>query len=377
MIVGLCLSLAVQAQDVSEEEPPKRPKLSFHELFFDEQDGKFDISNFLSRGGFIPIPIIITEPAVDGGLGLVLQFISWPDGKRDSLTRRMLGMAKTGNGSYGYGYFQAGTALDGRLNYRFGLGKGKLTIATYFGGGTTPIEYSNEFSYGVLGSALWKLPDRRFSFGPLWDFREFNTSLNLPGLPPAIRPDINRTLKTGALGVGFHFDSRDNPLTPTKGYNVFMDAKFNNDAFGSDREFEVYDLEAYAFGTLAPDWRYGLQALVNAVDGDVPFTFAPAIDNRGIPANRYQGRTVLSAEAEIVRQVNDRWSVLGFAGVGRADARGTRLFADSGNIYSGGVGVRYRIARKLGVDAGMDLAFGPEGPVVYFQFGHAWLRGMD
>lgn len=380
----LSLPLATRAQD-RVPDPVQAPPVpaegadqrAFLDLFFDESDGKFDISDYLSRGGFIPVPIIITEPAVDGGLGLVLQFISWPDGRRESLTRRMLGAARTGNGSYGYGYFQSGTVLDGRLSYRFGVGKGELTIAAYPGGGTFPLEYTTEFTYGVLGSARWALNDPRFSVGVNWDFREIRTTLALPGLPPAIRPDIDRTIRTGALGLGFHFDSRDNPLTPTEGVNVYLDTKFNTDAFGSDRAFDVYDLASFGFGRLGSDWRYGMMTSASLVTGDVPFNFVPSIENRGVPANRYQGKLVLNAEAELTRQLNDRWSVLGFAGVGYADARDSRLFADSGAIYSGGVGARYRIARKLGVDAGIDLAFGPEGPVIYFQFGHAWMRWMD
>ena len=40
--------------------------------FTDMLDGRFDVSNYLSDNayGFLPVPIIITDPAVDGGLGL-------------------------------------------------------------------------------------------------------------------------------------------------------------------------------------------------------------------------------------------------------------------------------------------------------------------
>lgn len=46
-------------------------------------------------------------------------------------------------------------------------------------------------------------------------------------------------------------------------------------------------------------------------------------------------------------------------------------------IVGGGGGFRYRIARKLGLDAGVDVAVGPGGAVFYLQFGHAWGMGMD
>ena len=45
----------------------------FWEQFKDPDDGRFDTSAFLADNayGFLPLPIIITDPAVDGGLGLV------------------------------------------------------------------------------------------------------------------------------------------------------------------------------------------------------------------------------------------------------------------------------------------------------------------
>lgn len=52
--------------------------------------------------------------------------------------------------------------------------------------------------------------------------------------------------------------------------------------------------------------------------------------------------------------------MLGFADYGDADAA----------TY--GVGVRYRIAERLGLDIGLDHARGPEEGVVYIPFGHVW-----
>ncbi len=46
---------------------------SFWSQFVDPDDGRFDTSRFLADNayGFLPLPIIITDPAVDGGLGAV------------------------------------------------------------------------------------------------------------------------------------------------------------------------------------------------------------------------------------------------------------------------------------------------------------------
>jgi hypothetical protein len=41
---------------------------------------------------------------------------------------------------------------------------------------------------------------------------------------------------------------------------------------------------------------------------------------------------------------------------------------------SGGVGFRYRIARKFGLDLGLDIAVSETDEAIYIQFGSAWMR---
>lgn len=343
--------------------------------FFDEKDGQLDFSNFLASGGFIPVPIIITEPAVEQGLGVAAVFLSAD--KPRQITRNVLAAVKTGNGSNGVGFVRAGYAFDGQLNYRVALGHGKITLNAYPPFAPGGVEYTNTYDYGVLGSAFWRLPDDRISAGPIFDFRKLVSHIAIPGLPEDFAKDFDRTLKTGALGLGLHFDGRDNPLTPTSGVNAYAEAKFNRDAFGSDREFENYDAHLYGFRRLSPALRLGYKLEYDAIRGDFPGYFAPAVNLRGVEAQRYQGMDVLSSELELTWQAGERWALVAFGGFGASDAGDRRTFSDSGDLWAGGLGFRYRIARKLGLDAGLDLAYGPEGAVFYIQFGHAWTAAMD
>ena len=43
-------------------------------------------------------------------------------------------------------------------------------------------------------------------------------------------------------------------------------------------------------------------------------------------------------------------------------------------IQTGGAGFRYEIARRYGIHAGLDLAFGPDETAIYVQVGSAWAR---
>ncbi|MGH6745724.1 hypothetical protein [Novosphingobium sp.] len=358
--------------------PPVKKESKFHRNFFDETDGKLDFSNFLAKGGFFPMPVIITEPAVDGGFGVVAQFITVNKDDPKRTTRRMLGAVKTGNGSYGYGYFQSGSAFDDRVSYKFGVGRGKVTLKAYPDILPSGLEYTNKYDYGALASVRLHLADSRFSLGPLFDFRKLHSriDLDIEDLPERFS-DFERKLKTGALGFGVHFDSRDNAMTPTEGLNIYAEGKFNDGAFGSDRDFQIYDVHGYGFHKLSPEWRLGAKVEVDAIRGHYPVYFASSINLRGIEARRYQGETAVSTELEITRQISPRWALLGFAGLGFTDAGGARIFDNSGAKIAGGGGFRYRIARKLGLDAGIDVAYGPSGAVFYLQFGHAWAFNLD
>ena len=360
-------------EERSDEEPEKK---GFFRQFTDEEDGKVDFSNFLAKGGFIPLPIIITEPAVEGGYGVAAVLLRVPKDNPKNVTRRVIAAFKTRNGSRGFGYFQSGFAFDGRLNYRFGAGRGKFNLEAFPRFAPDGVKYTNHYDYGIMGSALWSLGSG-FSVGPLLDFRKLKSELEIAGAPDIFDRDFNDTLHTGALGLGLHFDSRDNTLTPKNGINAYVEGKFNRGTFGSDRDFEDYDANLFWFRELNPKIRSAFKLKLDAIRGDYPVYFAPSIELRGVQAIRYQGQNVASSEAELTWQLNKRWSLLAFGGVGTAKAGGRRIYKDSGLIAAGGGGFRYRLARKLGLDAGLDLAYGPGGLVFYIQLGHAWSLRMD
>ena len=106
--------------------------------------------------------------------------------------------------------------------------------------------------------------------------------------------------------------------------------------------------------------------------GDVPFFALPFINMRGIPALRYQGENVVTTEVEVRWQTTPRWGLIGFTGVDRvADSIDDLSSADS--HWAGGGGIRYLIARKMGLHVGVDIARRPEQWAFYLQMGSAWV----
>lgn len=348
--------------------------------FIDPEDGYLDVSGLLSRGGFIPVPVIITEPAVSGGFGVAGQFIHPPTTPGASPGRTIAGGAYTGNGSWGGGLLRQGTLADGRLLYRFGLGMADVTLPIFPFGGANEVDYGNEMKFG-FGNIRYQIPDTSLSFGPRFIYRTSDVSLSTEG---PLADQVNRIVERFvgerqyvALGLSMNYDTRNNPFTPTQGINAILKFDVYSDALGSDREFTEGQVNIHAFQQFGDTWSLGTKLSVDTVSEDAPFFMSPGVDLRGVQFGRYQGDTALSIEAELRHQFTPRWAGVVFGGYGQTFVDNSLLFEPQDNIWTYGAGIRYRIARKYGIDFGVDVARGPEDTVFYIQFGHAWARTMD
>lgn len=64
---------------------------------------------------------------------------------------------------------------------------------------------------------------------------------------------------------------------------------------------------------------------------------------------------------------------MGFVG-GGATWNDFERFHSTQPVVTGGVGLRYELARTYGIHMGLDVAFGPHNTAVYVQVGSAWAR---
>ena len=88
---------------------------------------------------------------------------------------------------------------------------------------------------------------------------------------------------------------------------------------------------------------------------------------------RFQGQFTLLAETEQYVRIYKRWGLIGFAGYGGTIAD-TESWDGGDNAWNAGGGFRYLLARKLGLQMGMDVGAGPDSWAFYIIFGSAWLR---
>lgn len=353
-------------------------------LFYDSLDHKLDMSDFLiDANGFIPVPIIVTEPALGGfGLGVAPIFIT----KRKSVTNKKGEVVRippdvsggaalyTVNNSWAALAFRSGTWLKAGSKYRLGGGYANINMLFYRTTATGD-EFSTEFNLRtvpLMGSLLKRFGTSPWSAGIEYTFLNTRVRVDGDALPDFVKDkEIKSTVSTP--GITVEYDSRDNIFTPDKGIRSQVNIGFSDNAFGSDYDYQNLSAFIYGYFKLRKDLIGGLRYEFQQVFGDVPFYLEPYIDLRGVPIARYQADMFSVAEAEVRWDIVPRWSVVGFGGAGKAYDDWS-AFDEASWVASGGAGFRYLIARKFKVRVGLDLARGPEQWAYYIVFGSSWLK---
>lgn len=358
----------------------QKPKVSM----MDSLDQKFDLSDWvLTANGFIPFPSIITEPALGGfGGALFAVFVDPNTPYRDSvdgeevLTRVKpnifgAGGAMTVNGTWFLGAGAGGVIKKWRTNYRVFTGYGDVNL-----------EFYREFEN--LGERQFEFNMRTLPFsGQL--IKQFGRSNWFSGLNYLfLKTDLTRTNSDfheprdvntliSRPGILLEYDGRDNVFTPNKGLRWNTLFSTSAEWLGSDYSYNQVNSAFYWWIPISHNLISGFRAEYQNLWGDAPFFMLPYIAMRGIPIARYQGNVIGLGETEWRWDFTPRFSVVGFAGAGKAVLDGDS-WGDAAWRASGGAGGRYLIARKLNLRMGMDVARGPEQWAYYFVFGTSWTR---
>ena len=351
--------------------------------FRDPEDGWFDLSEFLETAyGFVPLAVPITEPAVGYGLAAAAVFIKRQPPVAGQPHARpnigALGGLATDNGSRGLFAGHSGNWREGRLRSLAGLADMDLNLEFY---GVDPgrferlsaVDYTIRATGGVLGGS------HQVGQTPLWlglNYVYAATELSLrgdPGEGAELPPTADFGLNLGGLTPSLTIDLRNNFFTPTRGWYLDLTVPLFREGLGSDRDFEKATLTGLWFKPLSDALFFGVKGAVKYSSDGTPFYLRPFVQLRGVEALRYQGEEAAEVEAELRWQFHPRFSLVGFAGAGRSQTKVRDRSLDE-NVTSGGVGFRYLVARRLGLNMGLDVAFGPDDPIFYVVFGSAWLR---
>jgi len=352
------------------------------EDFRDPEDGRFDTSRFLlDLNGFLPVPLIVTEPAIGYGGGAALLFFNRnaPAPGESARTGRFTppditaaGGIRTENGTKAGFVGHLGFTRDGNWRYLGGVARASLNL-TYFldaplPGGASELGYNLDADI-VVAEARRRIAGSDWHAG-LRYLRADTTSRFDAGRPdPVPARDLDVTLAGLALVV--EYDDRDSIFTPGSGTRLQLQATDFDPRYGGDLSFRLFKAAANSYAKPHRDVVVGGRLDFRGSSGETPFYAVPFIELRGIPYLRYQGERVAVAEVEARWNLDGRWSLVGFGGAGRASGRDGDL-GSAQTRWAGGVGVRYHLARAMGLHAGIDVARGPEESAFYLVIGSAW-----
>ena len=358
----------------------KKKKISFK----DSLDHKIDLSDWvISANGFIPVPIIITEPAL-GGIGglLAAAFVKPKAPYLDSINGKLVKTrakptvygaagAYTANDTWLVGAFGMGSIKKWRANYRVIAGYGDVNL-NFYRDFPKIGERSFEFNIKTIPFSTHLIKQiNKSSWYAGVDYLYLKTEITNPNFEFNTQKELKSSISR--LGLLVDYDKRDNIFTPNKGFWFNNLIGVSDNIIGSDYDYTLLNSALFAYFPITKNIISGYRVEYQQVFGDAPFYMLPYISMRGIPVMRYQGDVVALAETEWRWDFTSRYSLVGFGGLANAFSD-KNDYQDTSWKVSGGMGARYLIARKLQLRMGVDVARGPEEWAYYIVFGTSWTR---
>jgi hypothetical protein len=372
-----------------------------HASFYDPIDNKLDLGEHLAENayGFLPIPILITEPAVGLGGGVIGLFLHESEDEKNARKQlamtsldggaqlmpaaiTLAGAAGTENGTWFAFAGHRHSWLKDTIRYTGGVGAGKanLDIFKEFSIGAS---YNKTIQFGTKTSGVVALQQLQFRVAntPLMlgvkqiigqssvEFETSNEDVNNV-INGAIQYFMGESSVTSGLGVVAEYDTRNNMFFPTNGYSVNAEYMVYDEKIGSDWNYQNLNINGEVYIPVAERWTLafaGNYQNFNTQEHYLPPTVRPYVELRGIASYRYQGDEITTAQSQVTYAIDNRWTVSAFYGLGKATVEGS--LSDDESVDAYGAGFRYQIARRYGLHMGVDLAFSDDDSAFYITVG--------
>lgn len=348
-------------------------------MFFDDEDGRVDMSNFLlSKAGFLPVPILITNPALGYGGMLAATFFHESLGESGGYptVSGIIG-GGTQNKTWMGGVFHMQSFFDKRVRYSGFAGYGDINMR-FYGLGYTDYFKNNEHSlysnaYITNHKAVAKLADSKFYLGT--NYLLMSSDVSLRPVPTFLENLLSQEYLISQLSLVLSYDSRDNFFSPTKGIMGEISWNYSDQWLGATSDYNSFYsyIVGYTKVPYVDALVAGLRLEYDVAFEGIPFFMQPFASNRGVALMRYQDKQLIQLESEFSYALDTRWDLIGFVGVADAYGTGSSTFFSDDIAISGGGGFRYLLARKFGIKAGVDVSYSEE-PSFRIVMGSAWLR---
>ena len=317
----------------------------------------------------LPVPTIGYSPETKTYLGAVTLFTI--DLYKDSLTRRS-------NAKLEFNYtWNKQMIFETEWNYFFKeekwFTKGRIHYSEYpdyyYGIGSNTPE-SNKLLYNsnrfVFEANILKNVGEKFFVGPDLKFINYS-NVNFSG--PSVYPELADKLTFG-IGITLLRDSRNNLLTPTKGFYLNLNAGCNF----SESNYVGTTLDIRYYKTWADKYTWASRMINDFHFGEVPFYDYSFLGGdkfvRGYNYGRYRDKNLSSIQTEFRLPLVWRFGIATFGGV-------SNIFADNFKIndsmYNCGLGLRFLVDKHDKTNLRLDYAVGNDGNSgFYISFGESF-----
>lgn len=368
--------------------------------FYDSQDGKFDMGHHIAENayGFLPIPILITEPAVGYGGGIAGLFLHEDDEAKEKRKQAALaavdggaqimpaaitvvGAAGTENGTWFAFAGHRHSWLRDNIRYTGGIGVGKANLDIY-----KPINFEgNEFlpavdtikfgtqtrAAGLMQTLQFRVADTRLMLGVKQVLAISSVDFEFYGkLGQYLNFDMDNQSITSGLGIVADYDTRDNLFYPKSGYQLTAEYMVYDETLASDYNYQNLSVNGEVYIPLSSSWNLAIAGNYQNFSSDdllLTPTAKPYVAMRGVSSYRYQGDQIMVAQSQVRYDIDNRWNISAFYGYGTAQTTGHENSQSDVSAY--GIGFRYQIARRYGLHLGVDIAFSDDESALYFNIG--------
>jgi len=351
--------------------------------FLMAEQADIDMKESLKEGNYRIVPLISSNPTSGTGVGASVSYLYSLD--PDSSPSQLLTGAQYTN-TKSYSIFAKNDAYLYDDKFRslsiisIAHNKSQLDLPADFSvpGAGTPATTEDDARFDVdiifvMQMALYEFKEHFFAGGHIF---YVNLNFSNPNAAGEQFLKINgiRNDSRATLGLDFSYDTRSKKekYFPRNAEWIMFQANHTPTFLGSEESYSAATINAriYRPGFNEDDvWAnqfFGFYTTENTPDGALPALGSRKI-LRGFAIGQYKARFMTAAQTEYRYQIPDtKFRAVAFiggaqlSGGSKGNAGGNRD-SNNGFYYSGGVGLRYAIQQKAGVDMHLDITTNNDG----------------
>ena len=337
----------------------------------DVQESELPVS--VRKGNFVVVPIPFSNPTLGNGLvGGAAYFHPQTDAQKAAQPPSVSGIGAmyTDNGSWGVALGQSSYWDEDRWRFTGALGYADVELPLLVAGVSSQSLEVDWFLRGTLVyTSLSRQIGKGWYAGLVAQFLDLEQDFSFDFVAPEFV--LSSTMRSVALGPSFSYDTRDVPANAYTGHYFKATAVVNNDALGSDLDYEAYSLAYRSYHNVLPSLVVAWEAVGCKRSDGVPLWDACRIGLRGFASTDYMGKLSWRAQAELRWKLSKRWGVGAFAGAGQITESliGSR---DHDVVPSYGGGLHFTVQPQQRIIMRLDYGRSSDSDAWYLAVGQAF-----